>query len=354
MQGILQEMLAWLRVFDLYYNDTTAHRNTLTTTATHTEDSLRDAYQLCVRVCLLCVQCSVYYFMNMYDGIIDPVSDVGLRADATVRAEKVMSSTGRDASTRRSVYLDYAGSAIADRDLLREAFDNLAESFPRNPHSSASSEDSIRLIRHRLLHFIGADAEQYDVIFTSGATAAIKLIGECFPISNHSALCYAQNSHTSILGLRHFFPRVHCRPRTQKAATKDSPCAATTFSGHYSLVATPAECNFSGCKLDVESFASFAHCLTDGRALSGTTLVQRSTPAEFQPSAAEGRSLSTRWLWLLDIAKWASSSPLNLASIPADQRPHFMCMSFYKIFGYPTGLGALVVRRDVLPILRLG
>ena len=27
-------------------------------------------------------------------------------------------------------------------------------------------------------------------------------------------------------------------------------------------------------------------------------------------------------------------------------------MSFYKIFGYPSGLGALLVRKDVLPLLR--
>ena len=27
-------------------------------------------------------------------------------------------------------------------------------------------------------------------------------------------------------------------------------------------------------------------------------------------------------------------------------------LSFYKIFGYPTGLGALLVRRDALPLLR--
>ncbi len=27
-------------------------------------------------------------------------------------------------------------------------------------------------------------------------------------------------------------------------------------------------------------------------------------------------------------------------------------LSYYKIFGYPTGLGALLVRRDVLPLLR--
>lgn len=27
-------------------------------------------------------------------------------------------------------------------------------------------------------------------------------------------------------------------------------------------------------------------------------------------------------------------------------------LSYYKIFGYPTGLGALLIRRDVVPVLR--
>lgn len=27
-------------------------------------------------------------------------------------------------------------------------------------------------------------------------------------------------------------------------------------------------------------------------------------------------------------------------------------LSYYKIFGYPTGLGALLIRRDAVPVLR--
>jgi len=39
---------------------------------------------------------------------------------------------------------------------------------------------------------------------------------------------------------------------------------------------------------------------------------------------------------------------LDLAAAPAD----FVALSFYKIFGYPTGLGALIARRDALAELR--
>ena len=51
---------------------------------------------------------------------------------------------------------------------------------------------------------------------------------------------------------------------------------------------------------------------------------------------------------LLDTAAFVSSHPLSLRDCPAD----FAVLSFYKLFGYPTGLGALVMRRDAMPRLR--
>jgi selenocysteine lyase/cysteine desulfurase len=39
---------------------------------------------------------------------------------------------------------------------------------------------------------------------------------------------------------------------------------------------------------------------------------------------------------------------LSLSRVPAD----FVAVSFYKMFGYPTGVGALVARRDALATLR--
>ena len=51
---------------------------------------------------------------------------------------------------------------------------------------------------------------------------------------------------------------------------------------------------------------------------------------------------------LLDAAAFVPSHPLSLRTCPAD----FVALSFYKLFGYPTGVGALVVRRDALRRLR--
>lgn len=59
--------------------------------------------------------------------------------------------------------------------------------------------------------------------------------------------------------------------------------------------------------------------------------------------------LRKEWRILLDAAKLACSpGALDLKSCCAD----FTVVSFYKIFGYPTGLGALLVRHDAAPLLQ--
>ena len=42
----------------------------------------------------------------------------------------------------------------------------------------------------------------------------------------------------------------------------------------------------------------------------------------------------------MDAAKFTASHPLNLT----EARPDFVTLSFYKLFGYPTGVGALIIR----------
>jgi selenocysteine lyase/cysteine desulfurase len=51
---------------------------------------------------------------------------------------------------------------------------------------------------------------------------------------------------------------------------------------------------------------------------------------------------------LLDAASFAATAPLDLRACPAD----FTVISFYKLFGFPTGLGALVATRGALSRLR--
>ena len=54
------------------------------------------------------------------------------------------------------------------------------------------------------------------------------------------------------------------------------------------------------------------------------------------------------WDVLLDAAAFVPSNRLDLRAV----QPAFVSISFYKMFGYPTGVGCLLVRKDALPALR--
>jgi selenocysteine lyase/cysteine desulfurase len=54
------------------------------------------------------------------------------------------------------------------------------------------------------------------------------------------------------------------------------------------------------------------------------------------------------WDVLLDAAAFVPTSRLDLGIV----KPDFVPVSFYKMFGYPTGLGALIARRQALEKLR--
>ena len=62
-------------------------------------------------------------------------------------------------------------------------------------------------------------------------------------------------------------------------------------------------------------------------------------------------NLKQGYLVLLDAAAFASTNPLKLSILGG---PDFVSVSFYKLFGYPTGLGALLARRDSLQTLAEG
>lgn len=53
---------------------------------------------------------------------------------------------------------------------------------------------------------------------------------------------------------------------------------------------------------------------------------------------------------MLDCAAFAATHQLDLSTA----KPDFVSLSFYKLFGYPSGLGALIVRKEAAEELRGG
>jgi molybdenum cofactor sulfurtransferase len=54
------------------------------------------------------------------------------------------------------------------------------------------------------LQFFDAPEEEYIVVFTSSATASLKLVGESFPFATRSKLLLPVDAHNSLHGIRSF------------------------------------------------------------------------------------------------------------------------------------------------------
>ena len=53
------------------------------------------------------------------------------------------------------------------------------------------------------------------------------------------------------------------------------------------------------------------------------------------------------WHVLLDAAAFVPTNRLDLREVS----PDFVAVSFYKMFGYPTGVGCLLIRNDAMRVL---
>lgn len=206
-------------------------------------------------------------------------------------------------------YLDYTGSSLYAASLVRSDTERLLTSLDGNPHADPSMAERIECTRDAVLRWLDADAREYTVIFTANASGAIRLVGESYPFGPRSPLVLSADNHNSVNGLRRFAERrgapVRYLPLDAQLRLDAEP------EGDGGLFAYPAQSNFSGVQ----------HPLTLAR-----------------DATARGFDV------LLDAAAFV---PTNALSVRAS-RPAFVVVSFYKVFGYPTGIGALVVRRDAL------
>jgi selenocysteine lyase/cysteine desulfurase len=221
-------------------------------------------------------------------------------------------------------YLDYAASALPGVSQLRAHHELLAEGVFGNPHSesapSRASGEVIERARRLVLGFFDVDASTHDVCFTANTSAAIKLVAESYPFGARAGLVLAADNHNSMNGAREYARRagapVRVLPLDRELRLRDAEQGLVDEAAHGGgLFALPAQSNFSGVR---------------------------------HPLALVTRARALGFHVLLDVAAYTPSHSLSLRACPAD----FAVLSFYKLFGYPTGLGALVARRDALALLR--
>lgn len=136
---------------------------------------------------------------------------------------------------------------------------------------------------------------------------------------------YLQDNHTSVVGIREYAIKngahVYCASEQQllqllqqeNLQENGSGCTCNT------LLAYPAQSNYCGRKYPLQ-------WIDQMKSVGG----------------------NKRWYVCLDAASLVANSDLNLST----NKPDFVTISFYKMFGYPTGLGALLVKNESAHVLK--
>ncbi len=225
------------------------------------------------------------------------------------------------------VYLDFTGAGLYAQSQVKQHHQLLQENVFGNPHSSnPTSLAMTRLIektRESVLKFFNADPQEYICIFTNNASGSLKLVGESYPFTQRSHYLLTYDNHNSVNGIREYarskgakinyipvlLPDLQVDQEELRCQLKQKDPEAD------SLFAFPAQSNFSGVQHSLDWIAI---------------------------------AKEAGWDVLLDVAAFVPTNPLDLQIY----HPDFVTLSFYKMFGYPTGVGLLLARREALSKLQ--
>ena len=221
------------------------------------------------------------------------------------------------------VYLDYTGGGLYSKSQIDRHTALLRDTVFGNPHStnptSLGTTELIERARRHVLDFFNASPKEYGVVFTANASHSLKLVGESYPFEPGDQFLLTFDNHNSVNGIREF-DRAHGARTTYIPVTPPEMRVPETLlesswklakRGGHNLFAFPAQSNFSG--------------------------VQH--PLEWIEKAQEHG-----WDVLLDAAAFVPTNRLDLSR----WKPDYVALSFYKMFGYPTGVGALIARWPAL------
>ena len=245
----------------------------------------------------------------------------------TAALDDLRASDYKRLDDQQHTYLDYTGAGLHGASQVWQHGDLLNSRILGNPHSgSLSSSAATSLVektRQRVLDYFGAPRGEYTAVFTANATGALKHIGECYPFAKGGRFLLTADNHNSVNGIREFASArdavVEYVPLTVPDLRIDKDGLESLLDniepGHASLFAFPAQSNFSGVRHPLE-------------------LIRQ----------AQDKG----WDVLLDAAAFVPTNRLDLGAV----RPDFVSVSFYKMFGYPTGVGCLLVRTTALEKLR--
>ncbi|PSN40230.1 Molybdenum cofactor sulfurase [Blattella germanica] len=216
-------------------------------------------------------------------------------------------------------YLDHAGATLYADSQIEAVAHDLCENVYGNPHALNTTKS---------FNWIGDD-----VAPSKNGKVESKFNGVTYT-GAPGKFMYLKDNHTSVLGMRELAKNsgaeIECLPHAEvfnifnEDYLESKP--ASCHQGN-SLFIYPAQCNFSGVKYPLSWISKVQNGILNGRRKDGK---------------------QSKWFCFLDAASFVSTNPLDLSKI----QPDFVCMSFYKMFGYPTGLGALLVKNTSASVLK--
>ena len=259
------------------------------------------------------------------------------------------------------VYLDYAGAGLPAQAQLRAHAERIRGRCFGNPHSenpsSAASTELIERARLAVLAHFNAPPEEYAAIFTPNATGACRLIGEAYPFGPRTRLVLTADNHNSVNGIREF-------ARSRGAVTQYVPFSSAELRVDDDAIRQalarprpgPLGAAWRAARSGVAPWAGRGSRARWQRSLtvsSAAAVRRRGLLAYPAQSNFSGVQHPLRWIEtahehgydvLLDAAAYVPSNRLDLSVV----KPDFVPVSWYKVFGYPTGVGCLIARREAL------
>ncbi len=223
---------------------------------------------------------------------------------------------------QKQCYLDYTGGGLYAASQLDKHFAMLRDNVYGNPHSvnptSLAMTDLVEGTRDYVMQYFNASPDEYIAIFTPNASGALKHVGESYPFADGGQYVLTYDNHNSVNGIREFAKSKGAKftyapltvPDLRIDHQKLEALLDTAVPNHNNLFAFPAQSNFSGVKHPLE-LIELAH--------------------------------SKGWDVLLDAAAFVPTNRLDLSVV----KPDFVALSFYKMFGYPTGIGLLLINKRV-------
>jgi len=240
--------------------------------------------------------------------------------EATQQLDELRKKDYARLDEQNHVYLDYTGGNLYAISQIRKHHELLTKGIYGNPHSlNPSSLEASHLVdeaRVHILRYFNA-LEDYFLVFTPNASGALKVIGESYPFSKDSHFLLPFDNHNSVNGIREY------------AKSKGT--------------------GYSYSPLELDSLRFNEKSLLDNlKRNAGKENKLFAYPAQ---SNVSGVKHSLKWVdlakahgWdvLLDASAFVPTNRLDLSEV----QPDFVSLSFYKMFGYPTGLGGLFIKKD--------